>query len=95
MVVFPTWVKQTPKSDKQTLASRRLRYLVMRAAVEKTESGSISSFADLCSIERTQIHLAFRTGHFSAKMALVIEKAAGRDLLRKEWLIFPLDIEAD
>jgi len=99
MISFPAWVTGPRKkraltdADRAALASRRLRFLVMRAAVEKTEAGSIASLSDFCGVTRTDVHAAIRTGHFSTRLASKIESACGRELIRRDWLVFPCDIE--
>jgi len=88
MVSFPPWVDE--KEDGR--ATRRLRYLVLKTSVECTPGGNIASFADHCGIERTQIHAAIKDGKFSAAMAQKIEKKCGRKLVRREWLLYPLEV---
>lgn len=90
MITFPAWVNEATEDDDR--ASRRLRYMVMRAAIESTPKANIAALADLCFIDRTEIHVAMRNGQFSTKMAAKIEKACGRDVVRREWLVFPLQI---
>jgi hypothetical protein len=91
MITFPAWVDD-PRAPKDDLASRRLRFLVLKASNWCTPSGNIASFADFCKIERTEVHAAIKGGKFSAKMAQQIEKACGRDCVRREWLIYPTEI---
>lgn len=101
MVTFPAWVSGPRKkraitvAGQAAIASRRLRYLIMRAAVETTEAGSIASLSDFCMVARTDVHAAIRAGHFSTKLATRIETACGRDIIRRDWLVFPCDIEDD
>jgi plasmid maintenance system antidote protein VapI len=65
----------------------------MMAAINSTPSGSIAALADTCGIDRPQVHASIREGRCSQKMALKIEKACGRSVVRREWLMFPLEIE--
>ena len=94
MITFPAWVEgprdELPCLDE--LAARRLRFLVLRASILCTPGGSIASFADHCEIARTEIHAAIKNGKFSAVMSQKIERACGRDVIRREWLIYPLEI---
>lgn len=91
MIKFPAWVENPGADCGSTLESRRLRFMVLHAAIHAAPNGSIAGLADRCKIERTQVHAAIREGRFSAKMAAQIEKACGRDVVRREWLIFPLE----
>lgn len=90
-VNFPAWVKA--KDGEGTLESRRLRYLVLTAAINSTPNGSVAALADLCGIDRPQVHASIREGRCSPQMAKKIEAACGRKIVRREWLMFPLDIE--
>jgi hypothetical protein len=92
---FPAWVEGPPRQpvNDEERARNRLRYLVLWASLQCTSAGSIASLADHCGIQRTQIHEALREGKFSAKMAADIERKCGRKVVRREWLIFPLEIE--
>lgn len=90
MLTFPAWV-ENPR-DTEQLAQRRLRYMVGLAALHATPATSISALADHCAIERAHVHAAIREGRFSAAIAAKIEKACGRKTVRREWLIYPLDI---
>lgn len=93
MVTFPAWVENPRElSADEERAMLRLRFLVLKASSWCTPGGSIASFADHCEIERTEVHAAIKNGKFSAAMAQKIEKACGRDVVRREWLIFPLEI---
>lgn len=89
MITFPPWVD----GDDEGRATRRLRYLILKSSVECTPGGNIASFADHCEIERTQVHAAIKDGKFSAAMAQKIEKKCGRKVVRREWLIYPLEVD--
>lgn len=91
MVKFPRWVT-APGTDEEK-AQRRVRYVVLRAALEITEGASVAALADHCGLSRTHIHQAMREGRFAPKLAAEIEKVCGRKVLRREWLVYPLDIE--
>lgn len=100
MITFPAWVEDPARWDKDLskedldaqLPQRRLRYMVHLAALHATPQANIAALADHCEIERTHIHAAIRDGKMSAKIAHKIERACGRDVVRREWLIYPLDI---
>lgn len=99
MITFPRWVTHPVDPDlckedlDMLLASRRVRYLVGLAALHATPQTSIAALADHCAVERSHIHAAIRDGKFSSKIAHKIERACGRDVIRREWLIYPLDME--
>jgi hypothetical protein len=67
--------------------------MILYAAIRSTPNGSIAALADHCGIERTQIHAALKEGRFSAKMAAAIERACRRTVIRREWLIYPNEIQ--
>lgn len=95
MITFPRWVTHPvdPEPGQCDLAQRRVRYMVGLAALHATPQTSIASLADHCQVERSHIHQAIRDGKFSSKIAHKIERACGRDVIRREWLIYPLDME--
>lgn len=95
MVQFPKWVDHPEDGDEDEHARsvRRLRFLVFYAAIHATPGASISALADKCNIERPQMHAAIREGKFSAAMAAKVERACGRQFVRREWLCFPLEFE--
>ena len=93
MINFPAWVgADKAKRDTAILANRRLRYLAIMASIHLTEKGTVASLADHCELDRVEVHRFIREGAFSAKAAACIEKACGRNFLRREWLIFPLEV---
>jgi len=98
MITFPRWVThpaghELPEDRDALLAQRRVRYMVGLAALHATPQTSIAALADHCDIERSHIHAAMRDGRFSSKLAHKIERACGRGVVRREWLIYPMDIE--
>lgn len=95
MLNFPTWVGGPKSKDKAALASRRLRYLLQRAANELVEEGSIASLSKAISVPRETIYYSVRTGGFSATVAEQIERSVGVDLLPRTWLMYPLEIPTE
>jgi hypothetical protein len=98
MITFPAWV-ENPRDPELSdadvdaqLAQRRLRYMVGLAALHATPNTSIAALADHCKVERAHLHAAIREGRFSASIAAKIERACGRKTVRREWLIYPLEI---
>lgn len=96
MVIFPTWVgthkKKDTAADKLLLAQRRLKYLLGFAALELSEGASMTSLAKVLGVSHGILYYSITHGAFTIEAAQAVEDAAGRDLLRKEWLVFPLDI---
>lgn len=93
MPKFPTWVEPDNEiMGDQERAHRRLRFLINLAAIYATERASISALAVACGTESAHIHAAMREGHLSPKMAAKIEKLCGREIVQREWLIYPLEI---
>lgn len=97
---FPSWVEGSNDElendeleNERAQASRRLRYLVLMASIACTPGGNIASLADFCNVERTMVHAALKDGKFSTTMAAKIERACGRAVVRREWLIYPLEIQ--
>lgn len=95
MITFPTWV-EGPRGnppDADELARRRMRYLLLRTSIECTESGSIASLSDHCGLVREHVYHAIRAGGMSPKIAAQVERACGRKVVQREWLVYPLEIE--
>lgn len=92
---FPRWVDHPEDgcTDEHARACRRLKFMVVYAAIHATANTSIAALADKCEIERAQLHEAIRSGKFSAPMAAKIERACGRKVIRREWLCHPLEYE--
>lgn len=90
MIKFPQWMcsREDPEAG-----SMRLRYLIMRTAVEATQNGSIKALAEHCDVPRLNIMMAIKEGRMSGPLAGAIEKKCGRKTVRREWLICPTDIE--
>jgi hypothetical protein len=87
---FPQWVG---KGDTTRVASNRLRYMLMQVAVECEPKESMAAVARKAGISRQLLHQGIQRGSFSAKTASLIEQKLGRDVIRKEHLVFPLAIE--
>lgn len=87
---FPPWVTE-PGEDGQ--AQRRLRYLLLRAALVSCEKSNLASLAQLCGVSRHAIHMGMREGRLSSELAAAIERGCTRKVIRREWLIYPMDIK--
>jgi len=92
---FPAWVESPPEQAEDARASKRLQYIIKQAAIGLVPDGSMSKFACLCAVDRTSMHTHIRNGSFSAAMAVAIEKAVGREMIRHEDLMRPLEIVAE
>lgn len=92
---FPQWVNTPARQSKHLLAKKRLKYLLHRAALESVEGGSIAEFAKKHELDRSSLHTFVQLGSFSAKTAVAIEAAVGRDHTPYEFLLNPLDIKAE
>lgn len=90
-VVFPDWVNSPPDQAPSELAQKRLRYLVRRAALEVAANGSVQSLSSMCGLHRSTFSNFMSAGAFSAATATKLESVCGRELLRHEWLMNPLD----
>jgi hypothetical protein len=88
---FPKWV-MVDRPTPDVLATRRLRFLVSTASIWGTESGSVTALCERTGIAPSKLYESVRKGGFSMNQAMQIEKACGREVVRREWLIWPLDI---
>lgn len=88
---FPKWVA-ADRPCPEVLATRRLRFLVITASIWGSESGSITALCERTGIAQSKLYESVRKGGFSINQAAQIEKACGREVVRREWLIYPLDI---
>lgn len=95
MITFPSWVEGTGRNapNAAELARRRMRYMLVRASIECTEAGTVASLADLCGLPREHLHYVIRAGGMSPKAAAQVERACGANVVKREWLIYPLEIE--
>lgn len=89
---FPEWVETPKKQPSELRAHKRLKYMILKASIELTQDGTMKAFAEHCGIERTAMHSHIRAGRFSAAMATAIERAVGRDVLKHEDLMNPLEL---
>lgn len=90
---FPDWVDD-PKLTDNERASNRLRYMIAYAGTKLTGRGTLRAVAKLAKLDHSTLAYAIKRGQCSAAVALQLEEAAGRDLLRHEFLRRPLEIEA-
>lgn len=93
---FPTWVHHCPRGRKlpvAQVASNRLRFLILNAALTCGADGTISGFAKQSGEERARIYRYITRGSFPRKMAERIENQLGQGVICKEHLVTPLEIE--
>jgi hypothetical protein len=93
MINFPEWVTTPKGQSEEKLASKRLKYIICRAALEKLGAGNITAFGRAINLESTTLHLYVKLGAVSKVAAERAEKAFGRKLIRAKWLTNPLEIE--
>jgi hypothetical protein len=94
---FPQWVSGGKGKRAVTgteLAANRLRYMLVTAALHIDSKATLSALAAKVGCSRQNLHLHMENGKFPVGTASKIEAAVGRDVIRKEHLIFPLDIES-
>jgi len=89
---FPEWVETPARQSKGALATKRLRYLIQKAALDHTTTCTQRELAILCDCERSTISTYIRRGWFSKDMSATIEAKLGRDYIRAEWLTNPVAI---
>lgn len=96
-MTIPQWVigPKSERHDETARASRMLRYVLNRAALKLLQNPSMGKLAQHCDIPSRYIYRSIDLGRFSPKLAQEIEKKCGRDLIRSEWLVFPLNINND
>jgi len=90
--VFPGWVEKPRNQPPIELARKRLRFLISKTMLERTETGTQSEIAEKCGITRTTISNFIQLGKFSEPSATRFERAYGRGWIPREWLQEPLDI---
>lgn len=96
---FPKWVtKPTPPSKKATntqIASNRLRYVVLKLALELDRDNTLQALANHVKVSHSTISLYITRGQFSPPMATAFEDKFGRDICPNEWLRNPMLIPSD
>lgn len=93
-LVFPDWVTKPKKQPRRQLAVKRLRFVIMNAALQRGGAGNVATFAKEMGMERTTISSYIRAGRFSYPAAALAEQTFGVDLIKKEWLTDPLTMDA-
>ncbi len=96
---FPKWVtKATPPSKRannQQIASNRLRYLILKLALELDRDNTLQALANHMKVSHSTISIYITRGQFSPAMAARFEDKFGRDLCPNEWLRNPLLIPSE
>ena len=90
MIKFPSWVTLPKKATKQQQAFKILRYLVIRASLETSDSANVTDFATSIGLDRTTVHGYMKKGKFSLPSAVAAEAYYGKDLIQAAWLTNPL-----
>lgn len=88
-MIFPKWVNK-PGTTKQERASNRLRYLVLKLALELDRKNTLQVICDRTGYSHSVISLYINNGKFSPAAAIKFEDTFGRDVCPNEWLRDPL-----
>ena len=88
---FPKWVNK-PGTTKQEIASNRLRYLILKLALEIDRDSTLQKVADRIGSSHSVISVYIARGKFSPVMATRFEDTFGRDMCPNEWLRNPMSI---
>ena len=91
---FPDWVAKPKRQTRRQLAVKRLKFVVMNAALQRGGAANVATFAKAMGMDRCTISTYIKHGRFSHPAALLAETVFGADLIKKEWLTDPLDIDA-
>lgn len=91
-MVFPAWVNKA-RSNKAK-ASARLRYIIIRLAIEHSASASVRAMCDSAGLCRhSVVALYISKGAFSQRLAEKFEQHFGSDIITAAALMDPLSIE--
>lgn len=88
--IFPDWVVKPNRQTRRQSAVKRLKFIVMNAALQHSGAGNVATFAKALDMERSTISGYIRHGRFSYPAAARAESVFGADLIKKEWLTDPL-----
>jgi len=86
---FPPWVD---RGDERRRAQQRLKFMLSHATLRKFGRTSMHDLARATSFNHSSIFNAIARGNFTEAMAERIEAALGREEIRKEWLVKPLEV---
>jgi len=80
---YPHWVTN-PKILSDNFNSKRLSFLVQKAALHHNPRGSVQVLSDAMGMYRTAIYAAIAKGEMTPSMACTIEAIVGKDVVSKE-----------
>jgi hypothetical protein len=89
-MLYPDWVNKPKTQSPKELAKKRLRYILLNAALHIGDRASYYPFAKLTGMHHTTFCMAVERGNFSLGTALIIESHVGRHLAPHEVLVNPL-----
>jgi hypothetical protein len=82
--------------DKKALfAQRRISYMLRRLALDHTTEGTLESFSAKVAITPGSLSRFVREGRVPQRAAEHIEAMCGRDAIRKEQLMYPMEYEEE
>lgn len=91
---FPEWIDD-PKQTDQERASKRLRYLLRRVALDIDGEGQLMTICRAAQIDHSSLACAIKRGYLTQAMATMIEYAIGKSVIPHEWLMKPLEIPTE
>lgn len=86
---FPPWIENKKHAQKARL---RLKHMLQVAALNHYGRTSMHDLARDAGCNHSSIFNAINRGYFTESMALSIEQVFGRDRLKHEALMRPLDV---
>lgn len=89
---FPTWVDLPEGQSDKERASKRIRFLICRAAILTVPECTLRGLATHCEINESQLSAVIKRGAMPMVMAEKIERCLGRDVVRAVDLVYPLEI---
>lgn len=92
-MLFPDWVDNPPSQSDNARATKRLRFLIRRAAVLVSPECNVRGMCDRFGLSHNHVQKCMSTGAFPASLAVQIEKALGREVICHEHLLAPLEID--
>ncbi len=88
---FPSWI-DSPRHNRTKRAQLRLKHMLSIAALRKFGKASMHVVAARAGCDHSSIFNAIKRGYFTEPMAQSIERAIGREEIRAEWLVSPLEV---
>ena len=96
---FPSAFKRQEHHDRHRpdaralFAQRRISYMLRRLALDHTLEGTLEAFSFKTGIAPGSLSRFVREGRVTQRAAEHIENLCGRDAIRKEQLMYPMEYE--